>query len=376
MKLEIRKSEILFFISYGIFLFAKIIDQTYFEFGDIYKFPLIFLSTVIMIVKILSCNRYSKANIILLVFVFSLFAIAMVHSGIYLLVYTIIFILGAKDIKFDKILHMFIWVASILLITTIICFLFGLIDERTTVRNGVVRHSLGYTYPTDLVAMFVYIFLADLYLAVKNKYMVVIRCLLYIVVALLAWFICDARLGSMTILSFVPVIVFMKKYKRWNKNGILKFFMRYSFFICSGFMFFLTYMYFWQPKNKLLLALDSLLSHRLTFNCQAVRSFGYSWFGQDIYDIYFRTNTRYFFIDSSYYILLIQYGFIVFMLIGLGFIIITKREIRKKEFYIPFILMIISVNSMIGQQLFLLEYNPFILLLFADTGNEGSIDMF
>ena len=62
------------------------------------------------------------------------------------------------------------------------------------------------------------------------------------------------------------------------------------------------------------------------------------------------------------------------MLIGLGFLIIVKREIGKKEYYIPFILMIISINSLIGQQLFLLEYNPFLLLLFADTRDRYSTD--
>jgi hypothetical protein len=364
----------LFFLSYGIFLFAKIIDHTYFEFSDIYKFPLILFSMAIMIKKILTCNRYSKANLTILVIVLLLFTIAMVNSGTYLLVYTILFIFGAKDIEFDKILHIFIYIASVLIVITIICFLCGLISESTTTRNGIVRHSLGYTYPTDLAAMFVYIFLADLYLAVKHNYKIIVRCLLYTIVALLVWHVCDARLGSVTILLFVPMAIFMKKYKRWNDNRVLNFFVKYSFFICSGLMFLVTHMYFWQPKCKLLLAVDSLLSYRLTFNCQAVKSFGYSWFGQDIYDIYFKTNTKYFFIDSSYYILLIQYGFIVFMLIGLGFLIIVKREIGKKEYYIPFILMIISINSLIGQQLFLLEYNPFLLLLFADTRDRYSTD--
>ena len=115
-------------------------------------------------------------------------------------------------------------------------------------------------------------------------------------------------------------------------------------------------------------ALDAVSSFRITLTAWAVKMFGYPLWGRDIYTEYFATNnTRWFFIDNSYYTMFIQYG-IVFSIIMLVFLTVNNKKILiKGNNIIPIAFCLIALNSIAGQQFFLLEYNVFLLALRADV---------
>ena len=115
-------------------------------------------------------------------------------------------------------------------------------------------------------------------------------------------------------------------------------------------------------------ALDAVSSFRITLTAWAVKMFGYPLWGRDIYTEYFATNnTRWFFIDNSYYAMFIQYG-IVFSIIMLVFLTVNNKKIFiKGNNIIPIAFCLIALNSIAGQQFFLLECNVFLLTLRADV---------
>lgn len=69
----------------------------------------------------------------------------------------------------------------------------------------------------------------------------------------------------------------------------------------------------------------------------------------------------------------IQYGMLISFIILTLFTFNNKKQLEKNNDIIPVMFSLIALNSMVGQQLFLLEYNIFLLTLRADTRciNEG-----
>ena len=73
------------------------------------------------------------------------------------------------------------------------------------------------------------------------------------------------------------------------------------------------------------------------------------------------------FIDNSYYIMFIEYGLIISIIIIITYSLFLRKEVKLRKSYIPWVWILISINSIVGQQFFMLEYNIFLLALLADN---------
>ena len=159
----------------------------------------------------------------------------------------------------------------------------------------------------------------------------------------------------------------MKYSDKFDNKKIFNLIKKYSIIIAAGLSIFLTNFYMKYPNNNLLIWIDKELSYRLTFNIHAIKSFGYSLWGQDIYSQYYMYNDKWFFIDNSYYIMFIEYGLIISIIIIITYSLFLRKEVKLRKSYIPWVWILISINSIVGQQFFMLEYNIFLLALLADN---------
>ena len=53
------------------------------------------------------------------------------------------------------------------------------------------------------------------------------------------------------------------------------------------------------------------------------------------------------------------------ILVGIVFYFSIKKKLKANKMIIPFLFLIICINSLIGQQFYLPEYNVFLLTVFA-----------
>lgn len=363
----------LFCIGYALFLIGQILGHTFFPIPSIIRYMLIFLGIGIIMLKMALFNsvNLNASGIFKIIFsviflVVSIISARKSQSPILVIVWVLV--MGARNIDFDKALKTFIIISVSILIITMLAYFLGFINESSAARGGNIRHSFGYRYPTDFVAMIAYIFMADLYMCIKKNLPIYNRIFMYIIVGLFTIFECDSRLGSGTIFILIPVIIFLKYKKPLLHNKIIKFIMRNAFFICSLISILLVQSYINNPNSGLLVNIDQLTSYRLTFNVIAVKFFGYSMWGQEIYQRYEQMmGNSYFFIDSSYYIFLIQYGIVLMVLVGIVFYFSIKKKLKANKMLIPFLFLIICINSLIGQQFYLPEYNVFLLTVFASV---------
>lgn len=369
---SISLCEYIYICAFDIFLVIKLFDHTTFGIPVVVNYAFISLAMVLLSAKIIIQRKLVLKTFLLAILAIIVFFISMQHNNEYQLLYSTLFIVAAKNVRFDKIASSYVVIASTVLIITVVSFALGIIPENAIMRNGVVRHSFGYTYPTDFVALIFYICIVDLYLAVKKKKSIILRNFAYVLTAFLAFKFCDARIGSLSILLLVPISFILKRVvyagKRLKISRFTRFILQYSFIIFAAISVFLVQALIQNDKNPILLAIDKFSSYRLLNSLMAVKTYGYSLFGQDIYAMYQATgNTDWFFIDNSYYVILIEYGVVVFGITCVAFVWRMRKFITDKAYIVPIILVLICFNSMIGQQFVLLEYNIFLLVLLSDV---------
>ena len=370
-KLKITKDN-LFCIGYTFFLVGQILGHTFISVPQLLRYVLIIIGLLFILLKIIAFDHIviNSNNVITILFLVAYFIVSIISSkksGSLIPITTFLLIIGARNVTFDNILKVFIWTASILLVITFLLYFLGLINESTASRDGSVRHSFGYRHPTDLVAMIASILMGDMYLCIKNKRIVYPRIILYLIFGIFALTECDARLGSVTIFALIPIIMFLYRKRTFNSK-LTKFFIKNSFYLCLILSIVIT-QEFTTHLNRFLFELNQLVSYRLTYQAMAVKFFGYSIWGQEIYQRYTQMfdNNSWFFIDSSYYIFLIQYGIILMILWSIFYYLCQKRQLNQGEYIIPFLLLIMCIDGLIEQHLYSSEYNVFLLSFIANV---------
>lgn len=376
-ELKINKDN-LFCMGYSFFLVGQILGHTFINISPIIRYILITIGVALILLKIILfdyiiVNRKSIVAILFFILYFIISLISVKRSGSITPIMAFLLIIGAHNVNFEDIIRIFVYTATILLVITFIAYFLGLITESTATRNGNIRHSFGYRHPTDLIAMITYILMGDMYLCIKHKKLLYPRVILYLFFGFFALIACDARLGSITIFILIPVIFFL--YRRNEKNSrIMKFIFRNSFNL-GLLLSIVTTQLFTTHINNFLVSLDQLLSYRLTYQVMAVKFFGYSFWGQKIYQEYSQMfdNNSWFFIDSSYYIFLIQYGISLLILWLIFFYLCQRKMLKDENYIIPFLFLIVCIDSLINQYLYSPEYNVFLLSLMANLSASKMI---
>lgn len=371
----IETRNILFYIGYILFLIGQLLGHTLVPISSQVRYVLIGVGGVCVggqFVYSLLQKRYStfsKQNIIFFILFFIVSVISMVKSNESIVVLDFLFILAAKDVDFDKILKIFIITATTLLFFTVICNAFGITETVNIQRGNIVRHTFGYRFPTDFVQLIVYILLADLVLCIEHHKNIFERIILYILLGLFSLVYSDARLGSATIFLLVPTILLLRYGKRVLFSKPIKILEKYIFLLCTVLTIFIMNKFISGGSN-LLIALDKFTSYRLTNTDMGIKFFGYTLWGQEIYSNIEQFFKGWFYIDSSYYVFLLQYGSVLLILVEIGYIWSIRRCINLRNYIIPFICIFIALDSLIDQQFYLLEYNVFLLIPLTNINSQ------
>ena len=294
-----------------------------------------------------------------------------------------IFILGARNVDFRRVVYLYLVVGTIILLFTMICSLSGLIQNLIYRRNqisGAVRQSFGVVYPTDFAAHVLFLILSYSYLNFKR--ISVKSYIAFILIAMLLIHYCDARLSAVSILLLIPVMIIGKNAKK--NNGLCR--KIAAFFWCVPVLMayiIVAMSYFYTPTNKLLEKINHALSGRLAIGNQAIHRYGFSIFGRHMVEhswggttgmkMFMGDRSKYFFVDSSYLRILILYGVIVFILVLAVLTIISYRSISNAEYAMSTVLVIVAVSAVVEQRLVDISYDPFLIALLANVYSGAQI---
>ena len=138
---------------------------------------------------------------------------------------------------------------------------------------------------------------------------------------------------------------------------------KYIFPLCALLIIFLTYLY--STGDDFILLINFFLSGRLALGFDALMSKGIPLLGQKYIQYGAGSGIYYNFIDSSYLVLLIIYGIILFLLVMYVYVRICSHCISIRNRVLLYVLFMIAINSMIEQHFMEFAYNPFYMAFSA-----------
>lgn len=309
------------------------------------------------------------------VFLLGLSILSMKLASSSLIVTLVVFVIGARNISFNKILKVYYTVASITLLIIMIAAFAGIIANFTFYRGNIIRHSFGILYPTDFASHVLSIILA--YYCVNYRKLTWVEYIVTIVISYLLYYFCNSRLTCLTLIIMIFVFLLAKQASLGNRNA------RVFLSFCWGGIPVLCYLevslsYIYTNSNYLLVKINHALSNRLSLGRRAIQKYGISLFGQNVQErgwgkgIHAATSTsNYFFIDSSYLRFLIIYGVIIGLIVLYWMIKISIDSFRIQEYGICAAILIVAISAFVEQHLFEVSYNPFILAYFSLIGTPN-----
>lgn len=287
-----------------------------------------------------------------------------------------IFVLGARNVDFKRIIKIYFYVGMLLLAFVVISAMGGLIRNLVYRRDmtNIVRQSFGIAYPTDFAAHVLYLILAYAYLKFGK-----IKWYDYAVFLAAAVFLVkfsDARLSAYAIILSISVLWIGQ---RAQTDHLLSRFIA-SFYwtvpILSAYLVIIA-SYFFTPSNKILTKVNNASSGRLFLGHKAISEYGFSMFGKQIIEhgwgganglkMSQNAPANYFFVDSSFLRMTILYGIIMAIIILLAMTKISWESFQKGSFALASIIVIVSVSAMVEQRLLDLAYDPFLIALLANV---------
>ena len=112
--------------------------------------------------------------------------------------------------------------------------------------------------------------------------------------------------------------------------------------------------------------LNQALSGRLELGHKGYSLYGVKLFGSNVEYVGFLDITEgesYFYIDSAYQQLLINYGVLISLLLGIGFLKAISVFINQNDIYTGTAIVFLLIHSMTDPQLIFTAYNPLIYMV-------------
>ena len=330
----------IYLICFGMYLFSTFIkstDMVEYVFSQRQIYLLALFPTIIVIFKIFLFDKNSF-NDLLIFSLLECLLFNLAHNAANVnIFYFGFFIYGAKNVDFQKILKMFLFVNLFGTALSMLLAFTGVIPNYAALRSTyspVRRYSLGAIYPTNLAARFFSILMA--YAALKKFKLSIPEYISFFAVAIWTYVVTDTRLDLILTLLLISAIMFYK------------------------------------PISKLLSKISyNLLSGRLNYEAHAISHYSLKPFGQFIY----QPGNGAFYIDSIYFRIPLMYGIPMILIFIALLITLVKALHVKPVFYLELCLLMFIISGGIDQHFFESCYNFILPALFATIPNKRRLKL-
>ncbi|MGV0120082.1 hypothetical protein [Lacticaseibacillus paracasei] len=363
----------------GFFLESTLLPQVLSAFLA-FVTPLKVSGSALVLISLLLKRKYSSLYIFASAF-FLVTAIIVKQNSSTNLLFVMLLIIGAESIDFDQICKIYLFLDLLLTILTIFLCFQGIIPNLTYNRDGILRQSLGFIYPTDFAAHLTYMYLAFCYLR-RHHY----RWFDATIGILLAFFqerVCNARLDmSLVLLSVLLFLLASKSLTSKNLrfwNVITSSFSK-ALFIALPLAYIFTFLLskWYLSGNNIVDQINSFLSNRVSLVAEGMQRYPITMFGQVVESSGLggllgqsldRNLYGYFMLDSSYAICVINFGLVM---TGVSLFIFWKiiRNASRGNLHLLIIIAILIIHFFVAQFMLNPSYNVFLLACFSEVAND------
>lgn len=373
---DLSKDQI-YLLMFSAYLVISFVETTsfmqFFSFNTLNHIT--YLLAIVVLIKMFLMDGLSNVQLIVRLTLLLIAFLSWQKSQSNQIILMMVFILGATDVPFNRIIHWFYNIELILIVSIIMFSIMGIIRNYVYRPIGrPVRFSLGISYPTDLSSHVLFILLAHCYIHYSRLnykyyfgYFVVAVCLLVITNGRLS-FLCEllmilscwlAKLAEGGLISAQLITTCY-----WFATPIL-----------ALTAILLSYIY--SPNVHWLNSFNNMLSGRLSLGHQAIRK-GFTLWGRHIHEnglggskgmqIFLgHVHQNYFYIDSSYLRLFVIYGIVIACVVISFMMIIGVRATVRINYPMMIAMLIVSFTCFAEQHLLEISFNPFLIALVANS---------
>lgn len=380
MKIVFKKRslpEILALIALAIFLVVSIIDATFYvQFLPrvTYKI-LIAISLILLVVKELYKRKYDYRTIIgLFITVLIYLLIAKMSSLTSNIAIGLFFIYGLRDIPFKSVAKTSLAVSVFMLMSIIISAELGVITNYIDFAGARIRSYLGFRYALYPSILMMNIVAIVFYLK-QHK----VQYWQWMLLSLSVYWIYGQTDSRLTFYNSC-ILLLCNLLVKWFPNvlsklgNVFKIF-RFTFIVNTIISFWVSFNYLSSTNtfvNNFFYELNQMLGGRLYLANKSLNLFGFGLFGKPVewngngltYEG-IRTYQIYLYVDNLYVQILQKFGLLALGIILLALTLTLFKVVKKRQWVLALILILMSFHSVIDDLNFYLHNNIFWILIGA-----------
>ena len=356
----------IFYPCFVLWYASEILFRTNIEFNGVLEAGITYFVLALLIAQDVVYQQYDRNELIVLSICTVLILISALISQDNSVLSTWVFIVSFRNCDFNRTVKYAYRILSIIIpLVIVLCYL-GLIPDNIHYRNGIVRHSLGFSHPNQFGLVVFQWLVCRVYL-----YWDKIKVFDFIVLGALAMIIkriTDSQTATISILLLglmILVVKLLDLYKVSYNRFLVKAFSVVSFSLMLASVF-LTYVD--VSKYAVLRTLDFFLSRRFTMGHRVLSVYGSSLLGQRVYTTreqlaYHReVQSAYsrLLLDNAYATLWLKYGIIILIIFIIAYLLLYRKVSMTPPLLV--ILFIYSVYGIMEHGLFQMRHNVFLLL--------------
>lgn len=364
---KVSVKSLLYYIAFFIAIITQFLDTVNINTRELSRYAAL-VSIGVLIILFLFKKKYTKQNLIIYAVTFFLVCISIYFSRreIFLLNMYLLIILS-DEINFEKLLNKYLILLVSLIIGVVLLNQIGWIEGiNNYLREGIVRETLGFKYPTFLPNYFFHLTLVYCFL---KKRLSIVAMILLLLINQYLYALTDTKAVYYYILLFVLSVFFAQLFNLNLSAKMSKKLFAWISVISVVVPVILSLMY--ASKSDFIIRLDYILTSRLNLGHQGIQRFGLNLFGANIEWITLDKpkllGVPYFYVDSSFLNIWLNYGLFILILLVVGFYLggsaVFKEDARKNNLIYLLVFFMLMLHSMFDPQFFALVYNPFLLLI-------------
>lgn len=358
---KMSKCEFLFFLAYGIYLFALYIPRMSFygvnEFSEGLIQGLRYLSYIILLADMIY-QRINLKKLIIFIIIVALLAYTLRVSD-KTVVFGIIFAFCARNIDVKKILKFSYKYVLYQFILVVLLSIVGVIPNKVSLMDdGRIRYALGFGHPNNAALYFCIIIILFCVInwqkSGKKKSIPII-----VISSLLIYYFTQSRTGAL--ICILTILAFT--FDRVISNGLEKIrvlrlltislptiFGLFNYMMCSN-----------RFTTTIISYMATKVTGRFYFASKAFQIYGVKLLGQSVTWNY-TLGQDYLVVDSSYIRNMIEYGWIAFGVCVFAYTYVLIKVLKQKQYGITIGIVMMLIYSNMEIILLAFGINPFLVL--------------
>ena len=378
MKIKIKKISVTEAFGIGalvVFLLVSLLSTTFYAryvSGIFYNVSMIVSISLLMIKELIS-EKFNFQNIIsMLGIIFVYILVGSVTGFLSTLAVTVFFVFALRDVPFRRVVETSLFMTTIVLIFVVLSSKLGYILDYVEVSPERIRHYLGFRYSLFPSTVLLNIVAMTLFL---TQHRISYKCLFFLLLATI-WIYqqTDSRLAFVSSLVLIGINLLMKWFPSILESNdfILKSF-QLSYLVNALISYWIAkiYLTFSNPYlNDFFKNINHFLGGRIYYANRSLEIYGYNLFGQKINWVGnglnangFKSLSEYLYVDNLYIQILQRYGLVILLILLIILTATLNHLLRKKEYVLSLILIVLSFHAMIDDLIINLHYNIFLILI-------------